>query len=406
MSFCLLLSSAEASPECPRTRAHCRFRSSAAIEAVPLFLRFVPFGFLDSMALPGSTNWTAQVGAAIATLHVIPLLERDLPGHDFILGGLQAIAFYAQALSDRRRREVKAALPQRALPTNELPIIVHMPPPGHGAADEIPQSFAANPTGSAPFQTSTFLNVHGGIEYLAHVKFSSRLGAPAVCITALVGTIHTPVRTYHYLRPAAVVVEQLMLAASSAASHPADEAHAVCAALRNIRYAWNVLHVQAMLPEHTARNSGPHAAQRFAQNKILDALVDMLFPDGDDHERLIPDGPPPLVPAGHQSLAEWWLDKLRFRGVDDIVHQVVTWEHASPVGHDEQRWPTLGDEYSRLRDDLVSVLSELLVAAPTRANGAHDALQSVLALPSLAKSSLSSFEPVGRERGERRSVFA
>ncbi|GAA5843724.1 hypothetical protein JCM9279_000119 [Rhodotorula babjevae] len=292
------------------------------------------------MAHPGSTNWTAQVGAAIATHHVIPLLERDSPGHDFILG---AIAFYAHALDERRRAEISAALPQRALPTNDLPIIVHLQH-SPGAADQIPPSFSANPTGIAPFQTTTFLNVHDGVEYLAHVKFSSRLGAPDVHDSALVGTIHTATRKIYYLHPGAVIAEQLMLAASSAASHPGDEAHAICAALRTIRYAWNVLHVQAATPKHSL--PGPQGPRLFAQNAMHDALVDMLFPHYDDHDRLIPQGEPALAPAGYQSLAEWWLDKLQPRGAGDIVHRVVTWEHASPVGNDERRWPTLGDESS------------------------------------------------------------
>jgi len=199
--------------------------------------------------------------------------------------------------------------------------------------------------------------VHAGVEYLAQIKFSSRLGAPDVEDSALVGTVRTPVRKYLYLRPAAVVVEQLMLAASGAASHPDQEAHAICASLRAIRYAWNVLHVSATTARHmTSVPGGPHLQQNYAKKEMFHALIDMLFPNIDDDDRPLPHSAPPVVPAGHQSLADWWLEKLRPRGADDIVHRVVTWEHASPVGNDEQRWPTLGDEYSRLRDDLVSVL--------------------------------------------------
>lgn len=144
LRFCLL------GPEGPRASSHCR-RPLTVFEPEYLLSFSRPSCSLDSMAPAGSTNWTAQVGAAIATLHVIPLLERDLPGQEFILGGactllffslepvqrssttsrhagLQAIAFYAQALNERRRHDISAALPQRALPTNELVRLAHALP--------------------------------------------------------------------------------------------------------------------------------------------------------------------------------------------------------------------------------------------------------------------------------------
>ncbi|KPV75625.1 uncharacterized protein RHOBADRAFT_43047 [Rhodotorula graminis WP1] len=315
------------------------------------------------MAHPTATNWTAEVGADIAILHVIPLLERDLPGQVFVLGGLQAIALHAQALSERRKREISAALPQRALPTNELPIIVHMPPTPD-RVDQVPASFSSEPSGVPPFQTSTFQNMHGGVEYLGHVKFSSRLGTPNIAVQEFVGTMDTKGREYYYLRPGAVVVEQLALAASSVALHPAHERHAICAALRTIRYAWHVLHAKSMSPGVQATRQGPHVPRDFARETMADALMSLLFPDYDDDDRARPSGAPPVVPAGHQSLVEWWIEKLRHRRDGDIVHQVVSWEHASPLGNDERPWLTLGDEYSRLRDDLLDVLREVLRAAP------------------------------------------